>query len=424
MKKYKTMRRILATVLLCFLCFAPISARAMELEDARDSVFRVAVKDENGTLVVFGSSFAVGESEKIEYLVTNYHVISGRESGVFIWRDKDVELKCTVALSLPDKDLAILKLDQPIAGKPLPLGSSDTVKVGDDVYILGYPTNDISNSITSYPSDVSISKGVISKKTNWQGVAYYQIDAAMNSGNSGGPLWHKDGYVVGVATMKMQQSEGINGASMIEEAITALNTLGVAFATAPLSPDPSPSISISPSITPDVTPTLPPVTPAPHNSLAWLWLTLFLIAAVLFVIVIGYILLKRKGARMSFKDILPRIKKGRGYVVGRAGPYAGAVIALEGETVFFGRDPERCQIVFGQENRMISRVHCSLRYDDAQQVFVLENYSQNGTYLADGREVGDGESAYLYSGNGFYLVDEGCAFVVRENAKDPEDTTL
>ncbi len=88
---------------------------------------------------------------------------------------------------------------------------------------------------------------------------------------------------------------------------------------------------------------------------------------------------RRGGVNGWMASVLP--KKEKGYIVGRKGAYAGAVIALNGETVFFGRDPQRCQIVFDAAEYMISRVHCSVRYDQERQCFILENYSRNGTFL-------------------------------------------
>jgi S1-C subfamily serine protease len=422
----KKIRFFTALALLLSLLFAQTAAARADVlgpDEARNSVFRVATKDENGTVVSFGSAFGVGDSAPIEYLLTNYHVISANEAGVYIWRDKDTEIKCEVAVSVPEKDLAVLKLEKPIDEEPLPLGTEDMVKVGDDVFALGYPTNDISNTITSYPSDVSASKGIISKKSTWNDVEYYQIDAALNSGNSGGPLLHKNGYVIGIATMKMTDAEGINGAIRIDEALAALSSVGVPYkiaAPTTATDFPSQTATPTPSASPTVSPSVSPAqSPAPQaaSSSVWstVWLVVFILAAVAFAAVLGYILLKRRGGVNGLVSaVMPR--KEKGYVVGRKGAYAGAVIALNGETVFFGRDPQRCQLVFDASESMISRVHCSVRYDEERQCFTLENYSRNGTFLAGGRRLDDGDAADLRSGDSFYLVSESCLFEVREQA--------
>ena len=110
-----------------------------------------------------------------------------------------------------------------------------------------------------------------------------------------------------------------------------------------------------------------------------------------------------------------------GYIVGLKGTYAGAVIALGGETIFFGRDPQRCQLVFDASDTTISRVHCSVRYDAERKCFILENYSRNGTFLEGDRPLNDGDAADLRSGDIFYLVDRGCMFEVRDKAPEKQD---
>lgn len=427
----KRVRLLAAVALVVALVVAQIPAVLSETlgpDEAKNSVFRVATKDANGTVVAFGSAFGVGESAPIEYLLTNYHVISDNEEGVYIWIGKDVEIPCEVVVGEADKDIAVLKLETPIDEEPLPLGTEEMVKMGDDVYALGYPTNDISNAITSYPNDVSASKGIISKMSTWNNVRYYQIDAALNPGNSGGPLLHENGYVIGIATMKMNDTEGINGAIRIEEALEALASVGVSVKMATLttasdtpSPTATPTATPSPSVAPSPSEMVTPVVtgePTASGGGAVVWLVIFIVAALAFAGVVGYMILKRRGVG-SLREIvvLPRKDKG-GYIVGLKGTYAGAVIALDGETVFFGRDPQRCQLVFESTENTISRVHCSVRYDAERKCFTLENYSRNGTFLEGGRQLNDGDAADLRSGDIFYLVDRDCMFEVRDKAPE------
>ena len=438
------MRKIkIASAWLLILCLmmaglAVMHAETIGPDEARNSVFRVATKDAGGTVVSFGSAFGVGESAPITYLLTNYHVISANPDGVYVWVGKNTEIACQVAVAAPDKDIAVLRLATPIDEEPLPVGAEDMAKVGDDVFALGYPTNDISNTITSFADDVSASKGIISKRTVWNEVLYYQIDAPLNQGNSGGPLLHEDGYVVGIATMKMDDTEGINGAIRIEEALPALKSVGVPVKMATLTTG-----TESPQATADATP-VPTTTPAPTSTVSvqetpdteeqkdvnsgniWstVWLMIFILASVAFVAVLVYMIVKsRMEGKSLAQELLPReedeeaepVRVEKGYIIGIKGTYAGAVIALDGNTVFFGRDPQRCQLVFGGVEMTISRVHCSVRYDEEKRCFTLENYSQNGTFLTRGGRLEDGDAADLRSGDRFYLVDEGNLFEVRED---------
>lgn len=423
-RRFAAFELVLALMLLTVFVPAVHAEETLGPDEAKHSVFRVVTKDASGAVISFGSTFAVGEQSPVTYLLTNYHVVSENESGVYIWMDQDKEIKCEVAMALTDRDLAILKLETPVEAEPLPLGTEDMVKTGDDVYALGYPTNDISNTLTSYPEDVTVTKGIISKTANWNGVRYYQIDAAINQGNSGGPLLHKNGYVVGVASMKMNDTEGINGAIRIEEALDALDSLGIrvkmavpTVAGTTQTPEQTESATPEPSTTPEVTAT-PEAQPARRTS-AWgvFWLVVFILAALSFAGVLGYMFVKRRGGVSSLKQsFLP--KKEQGYIIGIKGTYAGAVIALNGETVFFGRDPQRCQLVFDEKDDTVSRVHCSVRYDAERDCFTLENYSGNGTFLADGRRLEDGDAADLHSGDRFYLVDQHILFEVNDQAPE------
>ena len=429
MRKLRTFAALLLAAALLLTGLVTAQAETLGPDEAKNSVFRVATKDEGGTVVAFGSAFGVGQSAPITYLLTNYHVISENPQGVYIWIGKDTEIKCDVAIFVPEKDIAVLRLATPIDEEPLPLGTEDMARMGDEVFALGYPTNDISNTITSYPEDVSATKGIISKMSVWNDVLYYQIDAALNQGNSGGPLLHENGYVVGIATMKMNDTEGINGAIRIEEALEALSTVGVSVKMATLTtatdtpaptatPDPSPSVSPEASATP-----LPTQAPARNSGFGAVWLVIFILAAVAFVAVLVYMIVKRRAEGGNVLDaFLPgkAAEKEKGYIVGVRGPYAGAVIALDGETVFFGRDPQRCQLVFDPQGKVISRVHCSVRFDEERGCFTLENYSRNGTFLMNGDRLNDGDAADLYSGDRFYLVDESCLFEVREDAPERE----
>lgn len=439
---YKTMKRqkiaaALALLVLVLGMCVTLHAQPVGPDEARHSVFRVATKDAGGTVVSFGSAFGVGESAPITYLLTNYHVVSQNPDGVYVWVGKNTEIPCKVAVAVPDKDIAVLKLSTPIDEEPLPIGNDEIARVGDDVFALGYPTNDISNAITSFADDVSASKGIISKRTMWNDVLYYQIDAPLNQGNSGGPLLHESGCVVGIATMKMDDTEGINGAIRIEEALPALTSVGVSVKMATLTTDtdvPSATQSVmpAPTATPIPTPeatTIVLYTPQAeeetdvNTSGLWstIWLVIFILAAAAFIAVLVYMIIKaKKEGKSVVSALLPHDEepeeKDTGYIIGITGAYAGAVIALEGQTLFFGRDAQRCQLVFDEKDTTISRVHCSVRYNEAQGCFTLENYSGNGTYLVRGGRLEDGDAADLRSGDRFYLVDEGNLFAVSMSA--------
>ena len=121
-------------------------------------------------------------------------------------------VNATVAVSLPDRDLAILKLDEPISSmKPLPLYSGEpSALAGEQVYALGFPgvADDLFERSNSVRDDVTMTDGIISAVkpsysfgTGERTVTGLQINVALNHGNSGGPLVNGEGIVVGVNTI-------------------------------------------------------------------------------------------------------------------------------------------------------------------------------------------------------------------------------
>ncbi|HEY4167954.1 MAG TPA: Do family serine endopeptidase, partial [Reyranella sp.] len=128
------------------------------------------------------------------YIVTNNHVIQGAEDITVILRD-DTQLKAKLVGSDSRVDLAVLKVDPPNK-KPLPaahFGDSDKSRVGDWVIAIGNPFG-LGHSVTA---------GIISARGRALSDSlddYLQTDAAINKGNSGGPLFNADGEVIGVNT--------------------------------------------------------------------------------------------------------------------------------------------------------------------------------------------------------------------------------
>ncbi|MEA2604005.1 MAG: serine protease Do [Acidobacteriota bacterium] len=138
-----------------------------------------------------GSGFVISPDGLI---VTNNHVIEGATSVKVHLGDRDYPAEIKGA----DKstDIALLKID---AGHPLrylDLGDSDTVRVGDWVMVIGNPLN----------LDKTVTTGVVSAKGRSIGISdasfenFIQTDAAINFGNSGGPLINMQGQVVAIAT--------------------------------------------------------------------------------------------------------------------------------------------------------------------------------------------------------------------------------
>lgn len=147
-----------------------------------------------------GSGFVISEDG---FVVTNNHVIEGADE-ILIEFFNGEELKATVIGTDPNTDIALLKVE---ADKPLPhvpFGDSDTALVGDWVIAMGNPLG----------QGFSVSAGIVSARNRALSGTYddyIQTDAAINRGNSGGPLFNMDGEVIGVNTAILSPNGGSIG---------------------------------------------------------------------------------------------------------------------------------------------------------------------------------------------------------------------
>ncbi|HVT57421.1 MAG TPA: Do family serine endopeptidase [Thermoanaerobaculia bacterium] len=148
-----------------------------------------------------GSGFVISNDGLV---VTNNHVIEGATAVKVHLGDRDYDAK--VKGTDPATDLALLKIDAGNGLKYLELGDSDRTRVGDWVMVVGNPLN-LNKTVTT---------GVVSAKGRALGISsdvsfenFLQTDAAINFGNSGGPLINLEGQVVGIATAISYGSENI-----------------------------------------------------------------------------------------------------------------------------------------------------------------------------------------------------------------------
>jgi len=139
-----------------------------------------------------GSGFVI---DKAGHIVTNYHVVHGA-SAIQVSFSNNERIKATLVGADPSTDIAVLKVNaKPRALRALPLGNSDTVRVGDQVIAIGNP----------FGLDRSVTAGIVSavqrqiEAPNQLSISHViQTDAALNHGNSGGPLLDAQGQVIGV----------------------------------------------------------------------------------------------------------------------------------------------------------------------------------------------------------------------------------
>lgn len=151
-----------------------------------------------------GSGFIISEDG---YVLTNYHVVEGADV-VSITTPGGDEYDANVIGSDSTNDVALLKVEA--AGLPcVALGNSDELIVGDQVVAIGNPLGELTSTMTV---------GYVSGKerdvtTDGTTINMIQTDAAINSGNSGGPLFNMMGEVVGITTAKYSGNSS-SGASI------------------------------------------------------------------------------------------------------------------------------------------------------------------------------------------------------------------
>ena len=132
------------------------------------------------------------------HIVTNFHVIRGANAGVTVTLADQRSFSAEVVGVSEANDLAVLRIDAPSGSvRPLPVGTSDDLQVGQDVLAIGNP----------FGLDTTLTTGIVSALgrsiTSPTGVTIenvIQTDAAINPGNSGGPLLDSAGRLVGVNT--------------------------------------------------------------------------------------------------------------------------------------------------------------------------------------------------------------------------------
>jgi S1-C subfamily serine protease len=139
-----------------------------------------------------GSGFVV---DKAGHVVTNYHVVQGARK-IRVSFSNGASMKAAVVGTDPSSDLAVLKIDASSrALTPLPLGDSDAAKVGDPVVAIGNPFG-LDRTVTA--GIVSAIQRAITAPNGYTIDHVIQTDAAINHGNSGGPLLNGRGDVIGV----------------------------------------------------------------------------------------------------------------------------------------------------------------------------------------------------------------------------------
>lgn len=170
-----------------------------------------------------GTGFAFADG----YIATNHHVTNGAKTIRIKGIDGNNEkaYKGYVVVSDKEHDLSIVKIvDSKFEGFgqiPYKLGKS-SVDVGDDIFVLGYPMT------STMGNEIKLTDGIISSSTGFKGdESMYQISAAVQPGNSGGPVFNEDGSVIGIVCGKHSNAENANYAIKVSYLYSLINSANI-----------------------------------------------------------------------------------------------------------------------------------------------------------------------------------------------------
>ena len=154
----------------------------------------------------YGTGTLVGKDKK--YILTAAHVVADASQIKVEFLDGTI-LDAYNRRVDRIADVAIIELERPVPDRPAAvIGNSDEVRVGDDIFIIGNPLG----------LAHSVSRGIISSKhsenSKWDNkrlMEFFQTDAAINKGNSGGPMFNMKGELIGVVSSILSFSGGFEG---------------------------------------------------------------------------------------------------------------------------------------------------------------------------------------------------------------------
>lgn len=204
-----------------------------------DATVIVEVGSSKNDLSGWGSGVVYDTDDKYGYILTNHHVVEGANYILIVYTD-ETEVEGEVVGSDEIQDIAVIKVPIESIKAKAEIGSSNELELGDTVFTIGTPVS------LSYK--FTVTRGILSGKdrlcqmrssggygySNTQNTWYMsllQIDATINSGNSGGPLANSNGQLVGINNSKLSSTyssvsiENMGFAIPIEDALNVADQL-------------------------------------------------------------------------------------------------------------------------------------------------------------------------------------------------------
>ncbi len=184
----------------------------------------IIISKKSGQTISTGTGFVYKIEGNKAYVMTNNHVVDGADEVEIEFNDTTERVDAKIIGGDAYADIAVLEIEKNDNIKVVEIGESDALKLGDTIFTVGSPMG------IEYKGTVT--KGILSGKERMVEVSlssnksdYYmkvlQLDAAVNPGNSGGPLCDVSGKVIGIISLKIVQDEveGMGFAIPIEDAL-------------------------------------------------------------------------------------------------------------------------------------------------------------------------------------------------------------
>ena len=178
----------------------------------------------DGTYIASGTGFVYRQDGDTYYLLTNYHVIEDGDNVTVTFTNGDV-VETEIVGHDEYADIAVLSIESDTELTVAELGNNEESRVGDTAFAVGAPLDSayswtVTRGIIS-GKDRMVEVSVSNSNTSDYVMKVLQTDAAINSGNSGGPLCNANGEVIGITSLKLISSgvEGMGFAIPIEDAV-------------------------------------------------------------------------------------------------------------------------------------------------------------------------------------------------------------
>ncbi len=221
------MRFIISTILFLLTSVASATGFDADFADLYEKHSKSVVTVYTQSIAIQGNkprrSQGVGSGVLIEedQILTAAHVVDGAHAIEVLFTDGQ-RIKADVVSSLESSDVALLKLQH---SHPEPhvatLADSDKTRIGSEVFIIGSPFG-ISQTLSVGHLSGRMDRGVMVDGTP---IEFLQTDTAINTGNSGGPMFNTDGEVIGIVSFILTKSGGFDGIGFATSSNTAKEAL-------------------------------------------------------------------------------------------------------------------------------------------------------------------------------------------------------